>query len=271
MNEFQVVKNKKIKLSQIDANNCGKWVGKKKQAKERFKNLVKKLDELQERLYAENKHKVLLVLQAVDSGGKDGTIRAVFEGVNPQGVRIANFKVPSEIELDHDYLWRIHKQVPGKGEIIIFNRSHYEDVLVVRIHELVPQKVWEKRFQQIVEFERMLYEEGTLILKFYLHIDREEQKKRFLERLENPRKQWKFNPKDIAERKRWDEYMQAYEDAINKTSTDFAPWFVIPANYNWYRNLMVIETIVEKFEGLKMEYPLFEGDSEEFRKQIQSS
>jgi len=184
---------------------------------------------------------------------------------------VVNFKVPSQVELDHDYLWRIHKEVPGKGEIVIFNRSHYEDVLVVRVHELVPQKIWEKRYQQIVDFERLLHDEGTIILKFYLHIDREEQKKRFLERLENPRKQWKFNPKDIAERQQWDQYMRAYEDAINKTSTDFAPWFIIPANYNWYRNLMVTEIIVEKLEALKLKYPLFEGDSEEFRKQIQTS
>jgi PPK2 family polyphosphate:nucleotide phosphotransferase len=191
----------------------------------------------------------------MDSGGKDGTIRAIFKGVNPQGVKVASFKVPTAIELAHDYLWRIHQKTPGSGEIVIFNRSHYEDVLVVRVHEMVPEKVWEKRYQQINEFERRLAEEGTTILKFFLFISKDEQKERFIERIEEPEKQWKFNPGDIDERGYWNDYMRAYQDVINKTSTPYAPWFVIPANRNWYRDLVISRIIVEKLESLNMQYP----------------
>jgi PPK2 family polyphosphate:nucleotide phosphotransferase len=191
----------------------------------------------------------------MDTAGKDGTIRAVFEGVNPQGVRVANFKVPSPNELAHDYLWRVHAQTPARGELVIFNRSHYEDVLVVRVHELVPQEVWKKRYGQIVEFERMLVEEGTTILKFYLHIDQEEQKKRLIERIDDPTKQWKFNPGDLDERKLWVQYMDAYEEMLEKTSTKSAPWYAIPSNANWYRDLVVARVIVDTLKGFKMEYP----------------
>jgi PPK2 family polyphosphate:nucleotide phosphotransferase len=195
------------------------------------------------------------VLQALDSGGKDGTIRSVFRYVNPQGVKVANFKVPTPIELDHDYLWRVHQKTPGKGEIVIFNRSHYEDVLVVRVHSLVTENVWKKRYQHIVNFEKTLVDEGTTILKFYLNIDSKEQKERFLDRLREPDKLWKFNPRDIDERKLWGKYQKAYEDAINKTSRKNAPWYVIPANRNWYRDLCISTVIRDTLLSLKMKFP----------------
>jgi PPK2 family polyphosphate:nucleotide phosphotransferase len=212
-------------------------------------------------LYAEQKHKVLIVLQGMDTSGKDGTIRRVFEGVNPQGVRVASFKQPTPEELDRDFLWRVHKQVPGKGEMVIFNRSHYEDVLVVRVHELVPKEVWSKRYEHINSFERMLADEGTTILKFFLHIDQEEQKQRLQARLDDPHKHWKFNPADLEERKLWPKYMKAYEEAISKTSTDGAPWYIVPANRKWYRNIVVGTIIVEALTRLNMRYPEPEFDA----------
>ncbi len=255
MQQYRINPEKPIKIKKLDTNDLGDWEGKKKDAQKAFKKLQKDLAELQEILYAEQKHKILIILQAMDTGGKDGTIRTLLEKVNPQGVKIANFKVPSTVELDHDYLWRVHAKVPAKGEMVIFNRSHYEDVLVVRVHELVPKEVWKKRFEQINAFERMLAEEGTTILKFYLHIDKEEQKQRFLERLTDPKKQWKFNPNDLEERKKWDLYQDAYQDVLNKTSTPWAPWYAIPANRNWYRNLCVASVIVETLKSLKLKYP----------------
>lgn len=255
MQQYRINPEKPIKIKKLDTNDPGDWEGKKKDAQKAFKKLQKDLAELQEILYAEQKHKILIILQAMDTGGKDGTIRTLLEKVNPQGVKIANFKVPSTVELDHDYLWRVHAKVPAKGEMVIFNRSHYEDVLVVRVHELVPKEVWKKRFEQINAFERMLAEEGTTILKFYLHIDKEEQKQRFLERLTDPKKQWKFNPNDLEERKKWDLYQDAYQDVLNKTSTPWAPWYAIPANRNWYRNLCVASVIVETLKSLKLKYP----------------
>ena len=182
-------------------------------------------------------------------------MRAVFEGVNPMGVKVASFKVPTPEELSHDYLWRIHAKTPGKGEIVIFNRSQYEDVLVVRVHGLVPEKVWSKRFEQINDFERLLTAEGTKVLKFYLHIDLEEQAGRFLARVEDPSKHWKFNPGDLEERKLWDQYMQAYEDVLNKTSTSWAPWYVIPSNKKWYRNWLIANIVRDTLKGFKMSYP----------------
>jgi len=213
------------------------------------------MEELQELLYAEHKHKVLIVLQAMDTGGKDGTIRRVFDGVNPQGVRVAGFRVPTPEELDHDFLWRVHTQVPGNGEIVIFNRSHYEGVLVSRVHKLVPEKVWKARYQEINDFERSLYDEGTTILKFYLHIDKDEQKKRLQARLDDPTKRWKFSTHDLPERKFWSEYMKAYQDALEKTSTKWAPWYVVPANHNWFRDVIISTVIVRTLEELDMHYP----------------
>jgi PPK2 family polyphosphate:nucleotide phosphotransferase len=217
---------------------------------------------LQNVLYAEHKHNFLIVLQGMDTSGKDGTIKHVFRGVNPQGVKIANFKVPSHIELDHDYLWRVHKKVPGKGEIVIFNRSHYEDVLVVRVHDLVPKNVWSKRYAQINAFEKILADEGTTILKFFLHIDLDEQKERLQARLDDPQKQWKFRKGDLDERKVWPNYIQAYEDVLSKTSTKYAPWYIIPSNRKWYRNLIISTILIETLKNLNMKYPTPEEDLE---------
>ena len=255
LNGYRVKPNSRVDLSEWDPNDQSAFPGDKKEGREHLLELNCRLEELQELLYAEHRHKVLIVLQAMDSGGKDGTIRHVFEGVNPQGVRVAGFKVPTPKELDHDYLWRVHKQVPGKGEIVIFNRSHYEDVLVVRVHSLVSHEVWSKRYDHINDFERMLADEGTTILKFFLHIDLDEQRERFQARLDEPHKRWKFNPGDLEERKLWPEYTRAYEDAMAKTSTDWAPWYIVPANRKWYRNLVIGTVITETLNGLDMRYP----------------
>ena len=256
MERYRVKEDEKIRLEDYDPSDTGKYDDEKDEGLELLGELNQDLEKLQELLYAEHKHRVLVVLQGMDTSGKDGVIRHVFEGVNPQGVRVASFKVPTPEEMDHDYLWRVHKQTPGKGEIVIFNRSHYEDVLVVRVHELVPETVWKKRYEQIREFERQLVQEGTIILKFFLHIDLEEQKERLQARLDDPTKIWKFNPADIKERARWDEYIDAYEDAINKTSTVEAPWYIVPANKKWYRNMVIANVLVDTLKKLDMEYPL---------------
>jgi PPK2 family polyphosphate:nucleotide phosphotransferase len=255
MNQYRVKPGDKIQLSDLPADNQSAFEGDKGQAKGKLAKLNTELDALQELLYAEHKHKLLIVLQGMDTSGKDGVIRHVFDGVNPQGVRVASFKTPTPEELDHDYLWRVHKQMPGKGEMVIFNRSHYEDVLVVRVHELVPEKVWKLRYQQINHFERTLAEEGTKILKFFLHIDLDEQKKRLEARLQDPTKQWKFNLGDLGERKLWPQYMKAYEEMLTKTSTKWAPWYIVPANRKWYRNLVIATVLVDTLKELKMAYP----------------
>ncbi len=255
MKAYKVEPGKKISLAKLDPNDTGKFDGGKEKGLKAIEKLNAELQELQELLYAEGKHKVLVVLQAMDTGGKDGTIRRVFEGVNPQGVKVASFKVPTAEELAHDFLWRVHKVAPANGEIVIFNRSHYEDVLVVRVKNFAPQEVWSKRYDQINEFEKMLTENGTLILKFFLHISKDEQKERLQARLDDPKKHWKFNLGDLSERKLWDDYQQAYEDAINKTSTKHAPWYVVPANRKWYRDLVISTVLVDALKGLKMKYP----------------
>jgi PPK2 family polyphosphate:nucleotide phosphotransferase len=191
----------------------------------------------------------------MDPAGKDGTIRRVFDGVNPQGVRVASFKKPSANELDHDFLWRVHEQVPGRGDMILFNRSHYEDVLITRVHGLITRSVWERRYREINEFERTLTEEGTTVLKFFLHISRGEQKRRLLDRLHDPSKHWKFREADLQERRRWIAYMEAYEEALTKTSTVWAPWYVVPSNRKWFRDLFVSGRIVDALERLRMRYP----------------
>lgn len=255
MERYRVEPQTRVDLSRWDPNDKSAFPGTKKEGRQALKALSKRLRSLQELLYAESRHKLLIVLQAMDTGGKDGTIRHVFRGVNPQGVKVTSFKVPTPEELAHDYLWRVHRHTPGNGEIAIFNRSHYEDVLVVRVHNLVPAERWQRRYAQINNFERLLAEEGTTILKFYLHIDLEEQKKRLQARLDDPTKRWKFNPGDLKERRRWPEYMAAYEDVLSKTSTEWAPWYIVPANRKWYRNLVVSTIIVETLEGLNMSYP----------------
>ena len=255
MKKYRVKPDSKVDLSKWDPEDSSEFDGNREEGRAALAYLNGKLAELQEILYAEHKHKVLIVLQAMDTGGKDGAIRHVFKGINPQGVRVASFKIPSAIEMDHDYLWRIHQQTPGKGELVIFNRSHYEDVLVVRVHKLVPAEVWKRRYQQINNFEKLLAEEGTTILKFYLHISADEQKERLRARLEDPTKHWKFHPNDLKERQLWKAYMQAYEDALEKTSTKYAPWYIVPANKKWYRDLVVASVILETLKDLKMEYP----------------
>lgn len=252
---YRVAPGSKVDLAKWDADDKSAFDGSKKDGKEALPELTERLDRLQELLWAEQKHKLLIVLQAMDTAGKDGTIRHVFTGINPQGVRVANFKAPSAEELAHDYLWRIHKQTPATGEIVIFNRSHYEDVLVVRVHELVPQERWRRRYDQINAFELALAEEGTSILKFYLHISKDEQKARLQERMDDPDKRWKFNPGDLKERALWQDYMKAYEDVLSRTSTEWAPWYIIPANRKWYRNLLISTAIAETLEGLAMKFP----------------
>jgi len=244
----------KLKLAKIDPDSDGGIKGKQTAALQLQKNLDR-LAVLQHLLYAENRRGLLIVLQGIDAGGKDGTIRNVMTGLNPQGCRVVSFKVPSELEKRHDYLWRVHKQVPGTGEMVIFNRSHYEDVLVVRVHKLITKAVWERRYCEINDFERMLNDNGVKILKFFLYISKDEQKKRFEERIHNPEKNWKFSLADVEERKYWDDYMSAFEDALNHCTTEHAPWYVIPANKKWFRNLAVSEVIVETMEEMKMRLP----------------
>ncbi len=255
----KVAPGQKVNLSEIDANGKHLHDDRKKAEKE-FKKLRKEFRDLQARLYAEDKSRLLIVFQAMDAGGKDGTIRAVTQGVNPQGVRVASFKAPSKIELAHDFLWRVHPHAPARGMISIFNRSHYEDVLVVRVDNLVPESVWRPRYEHINNFERILFDANTTILKFYLHIDREEQRERFQERVDIPKKNWKFSFEDLEKRKQWNEYMAAYQEMLEQTSTEYAPWFVIPANQNWYRNLAIERVIVKTLRELDPQFPSPIGD-----------
>jgi PPK2 family polyphosphate:nucleotide phosphotransferase len=254
MDNHRIKSGQRIRLDDFSPDDYGEWKGKKEAGLAKLAELRLELDRL----------------QAMDTAGKDGVIRSVFDGVNPQGVRVASFKVPSLIELDHDFLWRVHAQVPGKGELVVFNRSHYEQVLVVRVHTLEPEVVWRKHYAQINEFERMLAEEGATILKFFLHIDKDEQKKRLLERLEDPAKQWKFSASDLPERKLWADYMTAYEEALSLTSTDYAPWHLIPSNANWYRNMTVASVIVNAMQKLDMHYPVPTEDLTQFRKALEA-
>jgi PPK2 family polyphosphate:nucleotide phosphotransferase len=257
---YRIEPGEEVHLDKVDPDDTSGFDGKGEDERGESKKLNEKLRRLQEMLYAEHKMKVLVILQAVDTGGKDGVIHRVFEGVNPQGVQVARFGIPSPEELDRDFLWRHHKRVPGKGELAIFNRSHYEGVLVERVHRLVSEDVWKRRYREVNDFERLLSEEETVILKFYLHISKDEQKKRLQERLEDPTKEWKFSNNDIPERRHWDEYMTAYEDALNKTSTDWAPWHLIPSNHKWYRDLVVSRVIVKAMEKMDLHYPKLDGD-----------
>jgi PPK2 family polyphosphate:nucleotide phosphotransferase len=215
----------------------------------------KRIAKLQERLYAEQRQSLLIVLQAMDTGGKDGAIKHVFEGINPQGCRVWSFKVPSTEESSHDFLWRYHLRAPSRGMITIFNRSHYEDVLVVRVKKLVPEAVWRERYETICDFERTLVRENVVVVKFFLHISKDEQKRRLEARLQDPEKQWKFSSGDLEERRFWDEYQRAYEDAVNATSTAYAPWYVVPANKKWFRNLVIARTIADTLEAMGPEFP----------------
>jgi PPK2 family polyphosphate:nucleotide phosphotransferase len=222
---------------------------------ERLAELVERLSVLHNRLFAEASRSVLLVLQGMDTAGKDGTIRKVLTGVNPQGCRVTSFGEPTLTELAHDYLWRVHQVCPARGEIGIFNRSHYEDVVAVRVRKLVEKHVWQRRYQHIRDFERTLTDEGTSVVKVFLHISKEEQRKRLQERIENPEKRWKFRVGDLEDRKLWDDFQAAYEDALRETSTDWAPWYVVPADHNWSRNLCVAEILVAALERLDPKLP----------------
>ncbi|MBN1557042.1 MAG: polyphosphate kinase 2 family protein [Lentisphaerae bacterium] len=251
---FRIRPGRACRLARLDP---GGTPGMKKRgdAEEALGRMQRRLSDLQEVLYAGAEQALLVVIQAMDTGGKDGTIRHVFGPLNPQGVRVTSFKAPSGEELAHDYLWRIHAEAPRKGMIRIFNRSHYEDVLIARVHALAPKKEIERRYGQINAFEQYLSENGITILKFYLHISRKEQKKRLESRLARPDKHWKFDPGDLAERKRWDSYRRAYEKALSRCSTAWAPWHVIPADHKWYRNYAVARIVLETLQGMRLRYP----------------
>jgi len=253
-NRLFVTPGKKIKLSDIDPDDT---MGLKNDGRSQkmLQKLITRLDDLQYLLYASKKYSLLIVLQGIDGAGKDGTIRHVISGVNPQGCRVTRFKAPSVEEAAHDFLWRIHNAIPDRGEIGIFNRSHYEDVLIVRVHKLVPESIWSPRYKQINQFERILAENNVKILKFYLHISKEEQKKRFQQRLEDRTKWWELSPTDFQERRYWNDYMDAYEDVLRYCSTPWAPWYVIPSNKKWFRNLAVSHIIVKTLEDLNMKFP----------------
>src|SRR5271170_8075681 len=252
--ELGIKPGHKVKLSKWDADDTLGW-DKNHEMKESLASAIKRLDSFQYRLYAEKKRAILLIFQGLDAAGKDGTIRHVMSGVDPQGCAVRSFKVPTPEEAAHDFLWRVHKAVPERGEIGIFNRSHYEDVLVVRVHNLVPKDVWSERYDQINEFESNLDHNNVRILKFFLHISKDEQKKRFQERIDDPDRRWKISESDFAERKFWDDYTAAYEVALAKCSTDHCPWYVIPSNKKWFRNLAVSHIIVETLEEMHMKFP----------------
>jgi PPK2 family polyphosphate:nucleotide phosphotransferase len=251
---YLVKPGKKLNLSKHDPDDTGRFKH-KDDAKEDVEKNLRILDELQEILYAQSKFAILIVFQAMDAGGKDGAIEHIFSGVNPQGCSVTSFKVPSHLELAHDYLWRYHLAAPTKGTIGIFNRSHYESVLVERVKDIVPKKVWSKRYDQINDFEQMLAAENTCILKFYLNISKDEQKQRLQDRLDDPVKNWKFNPGDLEERKRWDDYMEAFQDALEKCSTQAAPWYVIPSNHKWFRNWAISDIIAKALKELPLQVP----------------
>jgi PPK2 family polyphosphate:nucleotide phosphotransferase len=253
--KLRIKPGQKVDLRDFDPDDASLAPGNKEETNAKSEKLCQRLGDLQELLFAEHKHKLLVVLQGMDTSGKDSTVRHVMRGVSPQSVRAVSFKKPTQVELEHDFLWRVHSQVPGSGEIVIFNRSHYEDVLIVRVHKLVPEKVWKKRYGQINDFECMLAENGTTILKFFLHISQDEQRKRLQQRIDDPTKRWKFQHGDIEERALWDDYMKAYQDALEKTSTALAPWTIVPANKKWFRNYVVAKTIADTLEGFDMQYP----------------
>jgi PPK2 family polyphosphate:nucleotide phosphotransferase len=275
---YRVREGAKFRLKDYDPGATGKFES-KEQGKARLAQGIARLRELQDRLYAQDRWAALLIFQAMDAAGKDSTIEHVMSGVNPQGTQVFSFKAPSAEELDHDFLWRTSRCLPERGRIGIFNRSYYEEVLVVRVHpgilaaqklpsELVGDDIWSQRFEDINAFERYLSRNGTLVLKFFLHVSREEQRKRFLARLDDPDKNWKFALGDVKEREHWDDYMKAYQDMIGATSTEHAPWHVIPADHKWFMRMAVADVIVDGLEGLKLQYPAVD---EEKKKELQAA
>ena len=251
---FLIEPGSKVRLDKIKTDQSGKFKD-KDDAQDAIAKNLEQLRDLQEVFYADARFALLVVLQALDGGGKDGAIEHVFSGVNPQGCSVASFKVPTHLEAVHDYLWRIHAACPAKGMLGIFNRSHYEEVLVTRVRKLVPKDVWSKRYEQINAFENILAEAGTVILKFYLHISKEEQTQRMKDRLADKNKNWKFNPGDLEDRQYWDDYMAAYQDALERCSTEHAPWFIVPADRKWFRNWVISDTILRTLKKLDLKYP----------------
>ncbi len=242
-----------FRMDDVDADERGGFD--KRTGKELTETNLERLRELQERLWADGGHALLVVLQAMDAGGKDGTIKHVMGGFNPQGVRVTSFRAPSELERSHDFLWRVHRAAPGLGQIGIFNRSHYEEVLVVRVRQLKPESVWQRYFDHINAFERLLVDEGVTIVKLFLRISAAEQAERFLDRQQRPDKQWKFNPEDLDNRRLWTDYMAAFEGALTRCNTEWAPWYVIPSNRKWFRNLAVSQLLVDTMERMQLSYP----------------
>jgi PPK2 family polyphosphate:nucleotide phosphotransferase len=255
MHPCQVPTGVTIDLNQIETRDHDSFPISQDEAKEQFAELLKEIDKLQCQFYAQSKNRLLVILQAMDTGGKDGVIRNVFSPMDPQGLRVASFKRPSEVELAHDYLWRIHQQVPANGETVIFNRSHYEDIVAVRVREIYPEERWRKRFEHINQFEKMLADEGTTIIKIFLHISKDEQKERLQARLDDPTKHWKFNPGDLEDRALWSKFMTTYSDVITQTNTAQNPWHIVPANRKWLRNVIVASILVEKLHSLNLRYP----------------
>ncbi len=251
---FVVEPGTKVRLSDIDPSYSGKHKS-HEEALPKITEHVERMAKLQYLLYADGDQSLLIVLQALDAAGKDGTIRHLFSGMNPQGVAVAGFKQPTAVELAHDFLWRIHARTPGKGEVMIFNRSHYEDVLVVRVHKLVPRAIWSKRYDEINDFESLLHQNGTRILKFYLHISPEEQLARFKQRLDDPARNWKISEGDYSEREFWPQYVEAYEEALAQTSTKRAPWYVIPSNHKWVRDLAISRIVVDTLDEMGLKLP----------------
>lgn len=270
IDRFRVAPGERVQLKDFDPGYKGGSTD-KKDALEKVAKLRDKMGELQQRLFAERKRSLLVCLQALDAGGKDGVIKHVIGCMNPDGCRVANFKEPSQEELAHDFLWRIEAQMPRKGEVAIFNRSHYEDVLIVRVHNLVPKKIWSKRYDEINDFERRHAENGTRILKFFLNISKEEQLQRFEQRLDDPTKRWKISESDYAEREYWEDYRTAYEDAIARCNSDESPWFVIPADHKWFRDLAVSEIIVSTLESMDIQVPQPTVNIEDIRRKYHSA
>lgn len=258
MKRYRVKPGTNVKLEAIDPDDTGEYQkngGSKIKAKAATAELIAQLSGLQERLYADSTRTLLIVLQGMDTSGKDGTIKHVMSGVNPQGCRVETFKPPTPIELAHDFLWRVHQKVPPKGHIGIFNRSHYEDVLITRVHGLISEKEARRRWSQIKEFEALLQDNGTTVLKFFLHISKDEQRERLEARVRDPDKRWKFNAGDLEERKLWKEYQVAFEDVIAATSTEGSPWYIVPADHKWYRDLVVADRVVDTLAAMKLTYP----------------
>lgn len=267
---FRVEPGTAVKLNEVDTKFKNHHEGHKEAAKD-IEDYRERLRDLQELFYVNGRRSLLICLQALDAGGKDGTIHHILGSMNPQGCKVVGFKQPTAEELAHDFLWRIHRDTPARGQVTIFNRSHYEDVLIARVHDLVPKEVWSRRYARINAFEEGLVEDDTHILKFFLHISKNEQLKRFKDRLDDPSKQWKISEADYKERIYWDDYTEAYEDALSRCSTERAPWFIIPADHKWFRNLAVARIVVDYLEGLKMTFPPPTADIEHIRKEYLSA